>query len=551
MADIFHGRELRVFAAVGGVSLVSAAEVRFAARRMHAVIGPSGSGKTSLLRGMLGLLPCAGEVYLGTERLLPDSGLAGRVGFAPQFSIAQPHLSVRETFRYALEMTVADASVRAPRLAHILAITGLAPHADKRVGNLSGGQMRRLGLGLELVSDPPVLVCDEVTSGLDPRSEDEIITMLRKLVEEDGKTVICIIHNLSKLPRFDRVTVVDGGRLHGQYPPDKLLHHFGVDDFRDIYDALGQPLSDSGTADAAAAECPEDTMAVQPVHRQEPLPGVLSQLHVLLRRRCLLFGRDHGYLYLTVAITLGFPAMVVIFALGGLPQIEGMSLERTGSFLDDLQENLRFQMEAAETAALVTGLIMFQVILLALIGSNNGAREIAAERELYDKERLAGLRPGAYILSKIVFVGALAVVQGAWMAVFVKAICGFPGEWFSQIALLSVACVSMSWVCLGFSALLRSADKASLLSVYLVGFQLPLSGVVLALPDGLVWICRPFINAYWGWAGYLSSMRDSRLFDAWRMQETGWLPTVSEGFLVLLLQGVAGLACVWWGCKRR
>lgn len=547
MADIFYGRELEVFSGLGGVSLVKAGCVRFEERRMHAVIGPSGSGKTSLLRGMLGLLPCAGEVYLGTERLLAGTGLAGRVGFAPQFSIAQLRLSVAETFRFALEMTVADPQCRAARLEHILKITGLAEHAAKRVGALSGGQLRRLGLGLELVSDPPVLVCDEVTSGLDPRSEDQILAMLRTLVEEDGKTVICIIHNLSKLPQFDQVTVIDCGHLRGQYAPPQLLQQFGIDDFRDLYDALGR-AGEEAAADEVDGDAPPSAVAA--VHRQQALPGVCSQLSVLLRRRCLLFGRDHGYLYLTVAITLGFPAMVVIFALGGLPQIEGLGLERTGSFLDDLQANLRFQMEAAETAALVTGLIMFQVILLALIGSNNGAREIAAERELYDKERLAGLRPAAYILSKIVFVGALAVIQGAWMAVFVKAICGFPGDWFSQIALLAMACVSMSWVCLGFSALLRSADKASLLSVYLVGFQLPLSGVVLALPDGFVWLCRPFINAYWGWAGYLSSMRDSRLFDAWRLQDTSWLPSAAEGFTVLLLQGLAGLACVWWGCKR-
>ncbi len=547
MSDIFYGRDLEVFASVGGVPLVRAGGVRFSARRMHAVIGPSGSGKTSLLRGMLGLLPCRGEVYLGTEQLLPGAGLAGRVGFAPQFSIAQPRLSVAETFRYALEMTVGDPGKRAARFDHILAITGLAGHAEKRVGDLSGGQLRRLGLGLELVSDPPVLVCDEVTSGLDPRSEDQIIAMLRKLVEEDGKTVICIIHNLSKLPQFDQVTVVDAGHLHGQYAPRQLLEHFQIEDFRDLYDALGR-RNEADSADDQSES--EPVVSAESVDRQEALPGTLCQLWVLLRRRCLLFGRDHGYLYLTVAITLGFPAMVVIFAMGGLPQIEGMSLERSGSFLDDLQENIRFRMEAAETAALITGLIMFQVILLALIGSNNGAREIAAERELYDKERLAGLRPGAFILSKVLFVGALAVIQGAWMAIFVKAICGFPGDWLTQIALLSAACVSMSWVCLGFSALLRSADKASLLSVYLVGFQLPLSGVVLALPEGLVWVCRPFINAYWGWAGYLSSMRDSRLFDAWRMQETGWLPSPMDGFLVLLLQGMVGLACVVWGCRR-
>jgi energy-coupling factor transporter ATP-binding protein EcfA2 len=67
--------------------------------------------------------------------------------------------------------------------------------------------MRRLGLGLELVSDPECLICDEVTSGLDPLSEDQIIELLRSLVESQGKTFLCTIHNLGKLPDFDHITV--------------------------------------------------------------------------------------------------------------------------------------------------------------------------------------------------------------------------------------------------------------------------------------------------------------------------------------------------------
>ena len=170
---------------------------------------------------------------------------------------------------------------------------------------------------------------------------------------------------------------------------------------------------------------------------------------------------------------------------------------------------MRYQIDALESASLVTGLILFQVILLTLMGSNNGAREIAGERELYEKERFAGLRPIAYALSKLAFASLIAVVQGLYMTWFVKSMCEFPGPWLPQVAVMMLCCVSMTTVCLGFSAMLASADKASLLSVYLVGFQLPLSGVVLALPEFLVWICRPFINAYWGWAGYFACIRPS------------------------------------------
>ena len=90
---------------------------------------------------------------------------------------------------------------------------------------------------------------------------------------------------------------------------------------------------------------------------------------------------------------------------------------------------------------------------------------------------------------------------------FVKTICDFRSS-VEQSCILMLACVSMTAVYLELSAVLPSADKASLLSVYLVGFQLPLSGIVLALPT-VVGLCRPFISAYWAWAGYFATMIDT------------------------------------------
>ncbi len=193
----------------------------------------------------------------------------------------------------------------------------------------------------------------------------------------------------------------------------------------------------------------------------------------------------------------------------------------------------------------------FLVILLTLMGSNNGAREIAGERQLYEKERFAGLKPSAYAISKIIFASFVALMQGLWMTLFVKYICEFPGALLAQSIVLMLSCVAMTAVCLGFSAIFRSADKASLLSVYLVGFQLPLSGVVLALPEVLVWVCRPFINAYWGWAGYFGSMRQTRIYDAYRLESAEWIPSPSLAIFVLLLQFIAGTVMVFWGCQQK
>lgn len=529
-------------------------DARFKTGAMNAVIGPSGCGKTTLVKSMLGLLPHTGTVRLKGKAVESSADLLGKLAFAPQFSIAHPQLTVAEVLKYALDLYVTDASVKAERLEAILERIGLAARRATRVSSLSGGQLRRLGLGLELVGDPEGMVCDEVTSGLDPLSEDQILEMLQGLRDDYGKTFICIIHNLAKLEEFDWITVVYEGAVVFQGQLDGLKAYFGIVDALHLYDVLNQKeLADWREKWANyIAERSNELHAEEAVETPDiEMPSSFSQVCTLLKRRSLLFIRDKGYWMLTLGITIGFPFLVAIFALDGLPELRGLAMSSSGGFLEQIEDNLRFRIDALETASLVTGLILFQVILLTLIGSNNGAREIAGERVLYEKERFSGVRPIAYSTSKLLFTSVIALLQGLWMTVFVKYVCDFPGPFLPQAIILMLACVSMTMVCLGFSALLNSADKASLISVYLVGFQLPLSGIVLALPEALVWVCRPFINAYWGWAGYFGSMISTRFYDAYRLESSDYIPDPLIAGMVLVLHCCIGAAMVFWGCQQK
>ncbi len=549
-------RNLTVRPRAGAAALVHGATADFPAGGLHALIGPSGCGKTTLLKGILDILPSEGEVSLHGRVLASRAELLHEVAFAPQFSIAHGKLTVAEAVGCALRLyQKTDDATLAARNAELLQLVGLGERGGTVVEKLSGGQLRRLGLALELTTDPACLLCDEVTSGLDPRSEDQIIAVLRALVEQRGKTVVCVIHNLAKLGQFDTVTVVFEGSVVFQGPLVAMLEHFAIADALELYDRLSEhPLThwQHAWAGVVAQMVSREMEPTAPGTRRPPQrPSGVSQLVTLLSRRWRLLVRDRGYLLLTLAITFGFPCLVVIFALGGLPQLKGLALETTGGFLETLQARASYRQSAAETATLVSGLIIFQVILLCLMGSNNGAREIAAERTLYEKERMSGLRPAAYAWSKLLYTALLGAAQGAWMTVFVKVLCDFPGGWGAQLAVLSMTGASMSVVCLGLSAVLSSPDKASLLSIYLVGFQLPLSGVVLALPAALVWAVRPFIATYWGWAGYLMAMTDSRFYDAVVMLDKGWLSPPLAAVAVLGAHLLTGAALVFWGCQRK
>lgn len=95
-------QNLTVQAGANGPIILEGANARFLPRGLNAVIGPSGCGKTTLMKAILGILPSTGEAYLAGERITCTEDLVGKVGFAPQFTAAQPQLTVAESLEYAL-----------------------------------------------------------------------------------------------------------------------------------------------------------------------------------------------------------------------------------------------------------------------------------------------------------------------------------------------------------------------------------------------------------------------------------------------------------------
>ena len=279
-------------------------------------------------------------------------------------------------------------------------------------------------------------------------------------------------------------------------------------------------------------------------------PGLLAQFCVLLERRWRIFFRDKSQVWLHLALLLGFPCLVVIFALGGLPQIQNPGMTADINVLQQLREAIAFTIQSAKIGQLVSGLVVMQVVLLTLMGSNNSAREIAAERLIFEKEKLGGLRPMSYLASKATFLFVLVALQSCWMAVFVSGVCHLPGELGDQILLLFLANAAMTSTCLAISSMMKSPEQASLVSIYLVGFQLPLSGAVLGLPEFFRWLTRPFIAAYWSWSGVLQTMRDTRYYDVVQSIAPTDLSLGALCFFALGCHVVIGLIISYLGCIR-
>ncbi len=564
-----------------------------------AIVGPSGCGKTTLLKTIAGLNEeSEGDLLWNGRNLAKEQDFEpAEIGYVPQFSIAYDQLTVDESIESAMRLRVKTKNLKEldRRIDKILRETGLSKLADRPVKVLSGGQKRRLGLAIELVTSPPLLLCDEVTSGLDPRSERDVVRLLHQLSNHNGRTVISVTHSLAHLDLYDSVLVLHEGRVAYHGPPDEMTHYFSVDDTEEVYPRLAKQKSEKwhqswqkhkdayyrkitkqknqpapDTKEKRDETASEDTNkpitillddnlseAEQVIHTPTVLaetPGAISQFLTLLLRRWKIFFRNKGQVYLQLAILLCFPILVALFHERGNENIKRFS-DRGESVIQQIQEHSMVEKSYLSVGSAVSGIVMFQVILLSLMGSNNAAREIAGERLIYEKEKFGGIKPAAYLGSKIAFLGCLILIQSLWMALFVEQFWKFPSgkdaAFIDHVVFLILINAAMTFICLGISATMKTAEQSSLLSVYLVGFQLPLSGAILALPESIESITRPFISAYWAWSGSIESMSPSYRNAIDAITETSF-ESVSVCHYLLILHILVGLVVTYQGlCRHR
>jgi len=563
--------------------------VSFNVPRGHfmAIVGPSGCGKTTLLKAIAGMIAeTDGRFFWNGRDLAEEDFEPSEIGFVPQFSIAYDQLSVDENVESAVRLRCRFSSLGDldDRIDNALEVTGMERIADRDVKILSGGQKRRLALAMELVSNPRLLICDEVTSGLDPRAEHDIVNLLHEISRSEGRIVISVTHSLSHLDRYDSILVMHQGCVAYHGSPKTMLHYFGVSSLEEIYpklqdregsswsrswgkhrDSYYSRLEQERQQKILSGELPDPDAGRLPAEEgkeavsgeagtetgkaaEEEIPegpGFFSQFFCLLGRRWRIFFRDRSQLVLQLVMVLLFPVLVTMFTDKGSGQIVGLSPTQD---IQTVQKDMEAQQLNMKTGSAVSGIIMFEVILLGLMGSNNAAREVAGERAIMEKEKYAGMRPSAYLASKLSYLGVLVLVQSVWMFAFVDFFWDRGGG-LTHLLFLILADAAMTFVCLGISSLARSADQASLLSIYLVGFQLPLSGAVLALPEQLEGGIRPFISAYWAWSGSISALKSDVYGAVKNVLDTDLTPALIC-YIVLMVHVVCGIAASYAGIRR-
>jgi ABC-type multidrug transport system ATPase subunit len=395
----------------------------------------------------------------------------------PQENILHTQLSAHRALGYAAELRFprdTSPAERTRRIGEVLGELSLTAHADTRTSSLSGGQQKRVNVALELLTKPSLLFLDEPTSGLDPGLDMSVMEMMSGLAR-DGRTVIVVTHSVANLNVCDRLLVlVPGGKVAYFGSPTDGLRHFGQPGWAQVFRAFeAEPDRDWAgeyrrsayfaryTTTPSAAEHPSAVVrAVPPPPKAQ---NRLAQLSTLTRRYLAVIASDRNY----VAVLALLPII-----LGGLvraiPDPGGLTGTSNGNAIQ---------------------VLLILVMGACLIGVANGVRELVKERPIYNRERAAGLSPGAYLASKLIVLGLISAVQAVVLVLIGLAgrplpphgavLTGAPlVELMLAIAVLAVASMTAGLL---ISAVVNSSDKTMPLLVVTVLAEVVLSGAVFRL----------------------------------------------------------------------
>ncbi|WP_435856068.1 FHA domain-containing protein [Streptomyces physcomitrii] len=473
-------QDLSVRVDKGRRTLLDAVSFPVGERTLLAVVGPSGAGKSTLLNALTGLRPAdQGTVlYDGRDLYRDYAELRQRIGLVPQDDILHTQLTVGRALGYAARLRFPEDTAKAERRARVDEVVrelGLQERVDQHIHALSGGQRKRVSVALELLTKPSLLFLDEPTSGLDPGMDRSVMGTLRALAD-GGRTVVVVTHSVLSLDLCDRLLVLaPGGRLAYYGPPGEALDHFGHTDWPEAFEAFERDRDRDWAGFFRASPLYRRYVrgeSRQPRRPAQPPPGPVApptaqswggQLRTLVRRYAAALSSDRTFLVIMVVLPFVTGAMAHALA--------GSSLNR----------------DSALNALLIL------CVGAVLTGAANAVRELVKERVIYQRERAVGLSRSAYLMSKVLVLGAVSVVQAVVLTMVALFGVDLNAPDGSGVLLpplleitLAVALLAFTSMMLGLlvSALVRKEEVTMPLLVLLALVQVVFCGALLVL-DGV------------------------------------------------------------------
>jgi len=475
----------------------------FQPREFIVVVGQSGGGKSTLVDAIAGYRPAThGRVFVNDIDVYNNfDAIRNDIGFVPQKDIIHMELTVFQALDFAAQLRLPADTTQAERHQRVMSVLDdldLAHRKDVQISGLSGGQQKRVSIGVELLTKPGLFFLDEPTSGLDPGTETALMQLMRRLADQ-GRTIVLITHATKNVMLADKVIfLARGGYLAWFGPPDEALKYF--DQYRsarsqrtsemafdDIYAILEssengtpqewagrykqhpayweyivKPLQEKGQAAEAASATVHPKADSQSTRGRQV--SSLRQFMILSARNLKILTRDRFSLALMLASAplVGLLDFVLASLLGRNP-------------FDFLRGNVFNSL-----------IILFMLCLYGvMVGAIGMMREIVKEQDIYKRERLVNLKILPYVLSKVWIAALLALYQAACYVIIRNLAFNMPGgllEFALMYVIMALATMAgMMWGLFG-SALAPNANSAPLLVILFILPQIVLGGALIPLP---------------------------------------------------------------------
>ncbi len=480
--------------------------VVFQPREFIVVVGQSGGGKSTLVDAIAGYRPATQGTVLvnGTNVYKNFDAVHNDFGYVPQRDIIHHELTVYQALDYAARLRMprdTSKAERHERIMQVLKDLDMEHRKDLTINRLSGGQIKRVSIGVELLTQPGLFFLDEPTSGLDPGTETAFMHLMRRLADQ-GRTIVMVTHATKNVMLADKVVfLARGGFMAWFGPPEEALKYFDQYrtererrskemEFDQIYAILDDsskgsaedwanrfaqheayqkyivlPLQASQSKGVGMAR-PAAQEAAPKAKRKSRASG-LHQFLILSSRNLRILTRDRTSLVLMLAAPPLIAALdFVIAPLMGKAPFEYMDGDAANG---------------AITLFLLT-------IYSLLMGGFSQMREFVKETDVYKRERLVNLKIFPYVSSKAWVALMLAFYQGACFTIIHFLAFDMPGgtlEFGLFYVTMVLAALAGMMAGLLASAISPTASAAPLLMILLIVPQIVLSGALAPVPENI------------------------------------------------------------------
>lgn len=480
--------------------------IREESGKLIGIMGGSGAGKSTLLNVLNGVeVPSAGQVLINGKNIHVDKkSVEGVIGHVTQDDLLIEELTVYQNLFYNAKLCFGNLSDEeiSKKCHALLADLGLSETKDLKVGSplektISGGQRKRLNIGLELIREPSVLYVDEPTSGLSSRDSENIMDLLKELSLK-GKLIFVVIHQPSSdiFKMFDKLQILDVGGYPIYYgnPVDAvsyfktLVQHVNAEESEcwncgnvnpelifniiesKVLDEYGNLTHNRKTSPSewnkSYVEKIEATIG--DIKHQDEIPEAIFRIPNAFKQFKVFITRDvKSKLTNTQYLLINFiEAPLLAFILAFLVRYFNTDEDNSVGYVFFKNENLTAYMFMAVVVALFLGLTV-------------SAEEIIRDRKIRKRESFLNLSKGSYLWSKVIIMFSLSAFQTLLFVIVGNLVLGVKGMFADYwLVLFSTSCFA-NMLGLNISSAFNSAVTIYILIPFLIIPQLLLAGVVV------------------------------------------------------------------------